>query len=139
MVLHCVEKFKRDCRSRDNIKLILVFGLHKAPTDEELKILIRCAKRAGVEHSSKAVLTLPTNDFKNSLRKLEIAAYDMARDYYKYLGKRVKSLKHKVSKSTQPKLCVRHHFKIGFFAEIIKDFPSANKFYTLAYNFLKQT
>jgi len=34
-----------------------------------MRILIRCAKRAGVENSSKAVLTLPTNDFKNSLRK----------------------------------------------------------------------
>jgi len=70
--------------------------------------------------------------------KIETVAYDNASIYYKYLGKLIKSLKHKVSKTTQQKLYVRHHFKTAFFAEMIKDLQTANKYYTSSYNYLKQ-
>ena len=37
------------------------------------------------------------------------------------------NLKHKVNKNTQQKLYVRHHLKVAFYNEMIRDAPGAMK------------
>jgi tetratricopeptide (TPR) repeat protein len=94
------------------------------------------ARSAGVD--SKLLFLLTTVDLKGSLRKLDGLLFDLALGYYNDQIKRVKKLKDRVSRTHQPGLYVRHHFKIGYFCEMANDHPTALKYYRSAYEFLNR-
>jgi hypothetical protein len=88
--------------------------------------------------STRSLFVLNTSELKPQLRRLEALLWELAADFYRSEGKRIKNLKHKVNKSNQQRLYVRHHFKVAYYAEVCRDYPSALKYYRSSYGYLKQ-
>ena len=123
-----VGKFKGDTAPRD-FKLLVVVLRSRASLEDEQSLLERyqrTSKRAGLDNS-RSIFVLNTSELKPQLRRLEALLWELAADFYKSEGKRIKNLKHKVNKSSQPRLYVRHHFKVAYYAEVCRDYPSALK------------
>jgi hypothetical protein len=136
-----LSKLKNELATRETRILLLVVRHKRVEEDESMltEKFSRAVKKLGVDNGgNRTVYLLTTTDFKNSMRRLESLLYELSGDYYKQQIKRLKSYKTKVSKSSQPKLYCRHHFKIAYFNEIINDIPAALKYYNSSYSYLKQ-
>lgn len=122
------------------MKTIVVFIRQQHNDDEAhyLERFSRWSKRIQGLDGARSFLFLSPLAMKIDLKKLESMAFDFSQAVYTHLAKSVKSHKHKVSKSSQQALYVRHHFKIGFYAETINDLTTAHKYYLSSATFLKQ-
>lgn len=99
------------------------------------KRLDQWAKRNGVDNKMVFVLN---PSVASSLAHLEQIAHEQACEAYRAVAKRIKQLKHKVQRSTQQPLYVRHHFKIAYYASMLGDSTQSLKYYVSSYNFLRQ-
>jgi hypothetical protein len=84
--------------------------------------------------SAKSLFVLPLTDHLLGYTiRLENAFYELAQSYYHTEGRRVKSHKDFLNKTTHQLLFVRHQFKIAFFNELKQDPHTSLKHYKQAY------
>ena len=70
--------------------------------------------------------------------RLENAFYEMSQNYYYSEGRRIKSYRELLNKTTHQLLFVRHQFKAAFFNELKQDPTSALRHYKQAYEHIKE-
>lgn len=125
---------------RDDIRVaVAVLRADDAPRDEDVAVGRRyaaAARHAGLDPRD-AVFVVRRAEAAAAAARMEPALKAAAADYYRAQCRRAKKVVDRVSKSSQPRLCCRHQFKIGFFAEAAGDPDSAARHYRSAYEFLR--
>eukprot|EP00300_Choanocystis_sp_HF-7_P012431 c17889_g2_i1.p1 GENE.c17889_g2_i1~~c17889_g2_i1.p1 ORF type:complete len:1187 (+),score=292.97 c17889_g2_i1:166-3561(+) len=91
------------------------------------------AVRKALDPDSKTVMPVYAQRLAESIDKLSKILLETAHGFYKDGARRVKRVREKVNKLTQPHLLLRHSFKIGYFAEFRSDSVTALKYYVQAY------
>jgi len=126
------------CPAYVKIIIVLIRQQHGEDEAHHLERFSRWSKRTPGLDGTRSFVFLSPIAMKLDLKKLEAMAFDSSQVVYTALAKAIKGHKHKVSKSSQQSLYVRHHFKIALFAEIINDLATAHKYYASSAVFLKQ-
>ncbi|EGG14687.1 DUF1683 family protein [Cavenderia fasciculata] len=130
-LLSQIDAVKANIKQR-NVKLMIVIVTNSSNVDvyDERFSMIR--RRADID--PKYIIFLNKSEMKIFVKKWEKLALELTDLHYK---EECQSSKSQIAKSTHPFLVIRYHFKIAFYSEFRNDMNSSLKYYTFAYNSLK--
>lgn len=140
--LQAIGRFREeahDAVSARDMRLIVVLVTNNlvqedlVPNDFTVKNI---ARRSGLD--PKHFLLFSTVQFTESLVRLHTLLQSTALDYYRGEAKRLKGLKHKVNKQTQPMLYVKHYFQTAYCCQVVHDNQGALKHLQMSYEFLQE-
>ena len=133
-----IDRVKHNSRHRGTRILCVRVHRKRGRIDEreEKERMSSFRRRADLE--SNNVTNLVVDSMASATTKLAQAIRDLSKNYYRDEGRRLKNVKSRLSKATQPALYIRVHFKIAFHDEMRASFLDAVKNYTEAYRHLRE-
>eukprot|EP01132_Coremiostelium_polycephalum_P010272 gene10272-12599_t len=133
-ILTQIDVVKTNIKNR-NVRLMIIIVTNTPNIDvyDEKFTLVR--RRADIDPKYFLFLNKSeTNMFKVFVQKWEKLAMELADQFYKEECQNAKS---QITKTTHPFLVIRYHFKIAYYSEFRGDLNTALKYYSFAYNSLK--